>query len=96
MLFQWDITHDTVDQIAATFFQDQEQEAPGIVDFALQLVTGTVEHVEEIDVLIKRHAADPETAIKGYYVVELIGDGVTVFLFSLATVGAFLRFPGDI
>ena len=45
--------------------------------------------------LIKRHAADPETAIKGYYVVELIGDGITVFLFSLATIGALLRFPGD-
>ncbi len=46
--------------------------------------------------LIKRHAGDPETALKGYYVVELIGDGVTVFLFSLATLGALLRFPGDI
>src|SRR5881296_2475409 len=56
MLFQWDITHDAVDQIAATFFQDQEQEAPGIAEFALTLVTGTVEHVEEIDVWIKRHA----------------------------------------
>src|SRR5882724_13419035 len=56
MLFQWDITHDSIDQSAATFFQDQEQEAPGIVDFALKQVTGAVEHVEEIDVLIKRHA----------------------------------------
>lgn len=46
--------------------------------------------------LIKRHATDPETAIKGYYVVELIGDGVTVFLFALATLGALLRFPGDL
>ena len=26
------------------------------MDFARQLVTGTVEHVEEIDVLIQRHA----------------------------------------
>jgi len=56
MLFQWDITHDAIDQIAATFFQEQEPEEPGIVDFALKLVTGAVEHVEEIDVLIKRHA----------------------------------------
>jgi len=45
---------------------------------------------------IRRHAGDPDTALKGYYVVELIGDGVTVFLFSLATLGALLRFPGDI
>lgn len=46
--------------------------------------------------LIKRHATDPVTAIKGYYVVELIGDGITVFLFALATLGAIVRFPGDI
>ena len=56
MLFQWDITHDTIEQIATTFFQNLEQEAPAVVDFARRLVTGTVEHVEEIDVLIKRHA----------------------------------------
>jgi hypothetical protein len=46
--------------------------------------------------LIKRHAADPEVAIKGYYVIEVIGDGVTVFLFALATFGALLRYPGDV
>ena len=45
---------------------------------------------------IKRHAGDPETALRGYYVIELIGDGVTVFLFALATLGAIIRFPGDI
>jgi len=56
MLFQWDITRDTIDQVAATFFQNQEQDAPAVLDFALQLVTGTVEHVEEIDRLIQRHA----------------------------------------
>ena len=56
MLFQWDITHDTTDHIATTFFQNQEQEAPAVVDFARELVTGAVEHVEEIDVIIKRHA----------------------------------------
>jgi N utilization substance protein B len=56
MLFQWDITHDTVDQVAATFFQNQPEESQAVVDFARQLVTGTVEHVEEIDRLIQRHA----------------------------------------
>ena len=56
MLFQWDITHDTIDQIATTFFQNQEQDAAGVVDFARELVTGAVEHVEEIDEMIKRHA----------------------------------------
>ena len=55
MLFQWDITRDSVDQIAATFFNGQDED-PSIVVFARQLVTRTVEHVEEIDALIRRHA----------------------------------------
>jgi N utilization substance protein B len=55
MLFQWDITHDSIDQIAATFFEGQE-ETQAVADFARQLVTRTVEHVEEIDTLIRRHA----------------------------------------
>jgi N utilization substance protein B len=55
MLFQWDITHDSIDQIASTFFEDQE-ESQAVADFARQLVARTVEHVEKIDVLIQRHA----------------------------------------
>jgi len=56
MLFQWDITHDTIDRIAVTFFQNQPEESQTIVDFARQLVTGAVDHVEQIDQLISRHA----------------------------------------
>src|SRR5215475_12274950 len=56
MLFQWDITHDGIEQIAATFFQNHAEESTAIVDFARRLVKGTVEHVEEIDRLIQRHA----------------------------------------
>jgi N utilization substance protein B len=56
MLFQWDITHDNIDQVAATFFQNQEQETPNIEDFARALATGTVEHIEDIDRLIQQHA----------------------------------------
>ena len=55
MLFQWDITHDSIDQIASTFFEGQEESQP-VQEFARQLVTRTVEHVEEIDSLIRRHA----------------------------------------
>jgi N utilization substance protein B len=55
MLFQWDITRDTVDQIAATFFENYDEPA-SVVEFARLLVIRTVEHVEEIDVLIQRHA----------------------------------------
>jgi N utilization substance protein B len=56
MLFQWDITHDAIDQIAVMFFQNQPEESQGIIGFARQLVLGTVEHVEQIDRLIRRHA----------------------------------------
>jgi N utilization substance protein B len=56
MLFQWDITHDAIDQIAATFFQNQPEESAAVVEFARNLVTGTIDHVEEIDRLIQRHA----------------------------------------
>ena len=56
MLFQWDITHDAIDQVAETFFQEQPEEPPAVLEFARQLVTGAVEHVEEIDELIRRHA----------------------------------------
>jgi N utilization substance protein B len=56
MLFQWDITHDTIDQVATTFFQNQPDESAATVDFARQLVMGTVEHVEQIDEMIRRHA----------------------------------------
>src|SRR2546430_11657858 len=55
MLFQWDITHDSIDQIITTFFSTQE-ESEGVADFARRLVTRTVENVEKIDVLIQRHA----------------------------------------
>ena len=56
MLFQWDVTHDSVDQVAATFFQNQDQEPPAVVEFARELVAGTVAHVEDIDRLIQKHA----------------------------------------
>ena len=56
MLFQWDITHDAIDQVVSVFFQNLPEESKNIVDFAGRLVLGTVEHVEQIDELIQRHA----------------------------------------
>jgi len=55
MLFQWDITKDSIEQIIATFWESQ-QELEAIVDFSNALVMRTVEHVEQIDRLIERHA----------------------------------------
>jgi transcription antitermination protein NusB len=56
MLFQWDITRDSIDQVAASFFSNQPEESQVVVDFANQLVTSTVEHIEKIDEFIRRHA----------------------------------------
>jgi len=56
MLFQWDITRDSVDQVAASFFSNQPEESQVVVDFANQLVTNSVEHIEQIDEFIRRHA----------------------------------------
>src|SRR5262245_34121171 len=55
MLFQWDITRDHIDTIAASFWENAE-EPPVVIEFARQLVTNTIEHVEQIDGLIQRHA----------------------------------------
>src|SRR6187397_2165487 len=58
MLFQWDITHDLIEQIATTFWdgQDGQEEAEETRTFAEALASGTVANVEKIDVLIARHA----------------------------------------
>ena len=55
MLFQWDITRDSTDHIAANFFENYD-EPEAVVEFARLLLNRTVEHVEEIDGFIQRHA----------------------------------------
>src|SRR5262247_1067513 len=56
MLFRWDITHDSSDQMATTFFENQKEESQFVRDFAQAFSAGTVEHVERIDEFIRRHA----------------------------------------
>ncbi|UCC56837.1 MAG: hypothetical protein JSU75_03555 [Gammaproteobacteria bacterium] len=41
--------------------------------------------------LIKRHVPDSGTAAQGMFILELIGDGVTVLFFALGTFGALLQ-----
>ena len=55
MLFQWDITHDPIEAIAASFWENHEEQ-PAVIEFARRLVTRTVEHVEKIDSVIQSHA----------------------------------------
>jgi transcription antitermination protein NusB len=55
MLFQWDITKDSIDQIISTFWENHE-ELPATMEFANKLARGAIEHVERIDALIAKHA----------------------------------------
>ena len=55
MLFQWDVTHDTIDRVASTFWDDQE-ESDETRAFAESLASGAVDNVEKIDACISRHA----------------------------------------
>ena len=55
MVFQWDITKDDVDKVIAGFWMNVD-EPQAVRDFANELVVRTIQHVEEIDVMIQRHA----------------------------------------
>jgi len=55
MLFQWDITHDAIEQIKGTFW-DAQDEPEETRHFAEVLASGAISHVEKIDALIQRHA----------------------------------------
>ena len=55
MLFQWDITHDPIETIAGSFWENHEEQQ-SVIEFARRLVTQTVEHVEKIDGVIQSHA----------------------------------------
>jgi transcription antitermination protein NusB len=55
MLFQWDITKDSIEQIISTFWENNE-ELQATMDFANTLAKRTIENVERIDGLIGRHA----------------------------------------
>ncbi len=55
MLFQWDITRDSIETISSNFWENHD-EPHAVVEFARALVTRTIENVEKIDVLIQKHA----------------------------------------
>ena len=55
MLFQWDITHDTIEQIKATFWDGQDEPEETRM-FAETLASRSIENVEKIDRLLERHA----------------------------------------
>ena len=56
MLFQWDLTGDDVREISSTFWEAHDDAPSELMEFADVLIRGVVDHVEEIDPLIERHA----------------------------------------
>ena len=55
MLYQWDLRRDNLDTSIATFWEVTSAE-DDVRTFADRLVYGTVEHLQDIDPLIERHA----------------------------------------
>jgi N utilization substance protein B len=56
MLFQWDMLRESFTSVQSTFWSLNQNVAEEVMDFANHLVGRTVENVEEIDVLLARHA----------------------------------------
>jgi N utilization substance protein B len=55
LMFQWDITHDSIELITATFWESQDEPEETRM-FAEALASGTIDKVEKIDSMIRRHA----------------------------------------
>ena len=55
MLYQWDLTRGDLDAVRSAFWEVHPGD-PEVRSFADRLVTGTVEHVTQIDRLIEQHA----------------------------------------
>lgn len=55
MLFQWDLTRDSVEEISINFWKIHEA-LPDIQEFANRLLESTVGYVHEIDPVIERRA----------------------------------------
>jgi transcription antitermination protein NusB len=53
MLFSYDVTHSSVDELIETYWGEMAEAAEDVRGFANELVTGTISHLGEIDELIR-------------------------------------------
>ncbi len=56
MLFQWDLSKEPFSSVRKTFWTLHHESEEEVRQFADELVEGTVERIESIDVLLARHA----------------------------------------
>jgi N utilization substance protein B len=57
MLYQWELGGNTPEQVGASFFLERKA-ADDVESFARELFQGTVKNVEQLDPLIRQHAAN--------------------------------------
>jgi N utilization substance protein B len=53
MLFSYDVTHSSVEELIETYWGEMAEAAEDVRGFANELVTGTISHLGEIDELIR-------------------------------------------
>jgi N utilization substance protein B len=53
MLFSYDVTHSSVEELIETYWGEMAEAAEDVRGFANELVTGTISHLGEIDDLIR-------------------------------------------
>jgi transcription antitermination protein NusB len=53
MLFSYDVTHSSVEELIETYWGEMAEAAEDVRDFANELVNGTIAHLNEIDELIR-------------------------------------------
>lgn len=54
MLFQWDMAHDSVEKVEKHYWSNTRPDSDDLlIAFANKLFAGAVDHIEEIDVLIR-------------------------------------------
>ncbi len=53
MLFQYDVAHPSVEELAATYWGEMAEAAEDVRQFATSLALGVIAHLEEIDEIIR-------------------------------------------
>jgi transcription antitermination protein NusB len=53
MLFQYDVAHPSVDELATTYWGEMAEASEDVREFATELAIGAISHLEEIDEMIR-------------------------------------------
>ena len=59
ILYQIDITNDSIDAVMNQYWQNRDRN-PEVIDFANEIIRGTIEYLSEIDAIITQHSENWE------------------------------------